>query len=187
MKITKQQIENIQIDYGIIYTNYGETDQKRLGPTQGGGEFNATKNIREIEFDGRRGKTKGMQVVDEINAVLKVTSLDTSMETLRLAMPYAQYDEIGKKLTCGSDNLGVLPDTAYLKNITMFAKTVKGEYKKIVLYNAMAENDFVFAAVPKGEGKVTLEVAAHWDPKDDTKDLFEVSDVTKIVDPPVGG
>jgi hypothetical protein len=184
MALTQQQLENIQIDYGIVYVNYGETDQALLGPTRGGGTFIVTKNIREIEFDGRRGKSKGAQVVDEINAQLNVTHLDTSMQTLKLAMPYATFEGDGSTtpytITCKSSNVGVIPSTAYLKNITMFAKTVKGEYKKITLYNAMTENDFNFAAVPKGEGTIAMEVYAHWDPTDDTKDLYKVEDAASI-------
>ncbi len=71
MALTQQQIENIQIDYGIVYVNYGDTDQKLLGPTRGGGEFVATATIRDIEYDGSKGKTKGMQVVDDITAQLE--------------------------------------------------------------------------------------------------------------------
>lgn len=185
MKLTQQQLENIQIDYGIVIVNYGETDQRVLGPTRGGGTFNATKNIRDIEFDGRKGKTKGAQVVDEINALLSVTHLDTSIETLALAMPYAKLSEDKKKLTCGTDSLGIISNERYLKNITMFAKTVKGEYKKITLYNALSENDFSLAAAPKAEGAVALEVHAHWDALDDEADLFEVEDVSSINPPEV--
>lgn len=184
MAFTQQQLENIQIDYGIVYVNYGETDEALLGPTRGGGTFSVTKNIREIEFDGRRGKTKGMQVVDEINAMLSVTHLNSSMETLKLAMPYATFEGDGTTIpytiTCKSANVGVIPSTAYLKNITMFAKTVKGEYKKITLYNAMSENDFSFAAAPKAEGTIAMEVYAHWDPTNDAQDLYKIEDVNSI-------
>ena len=63
MNLTQEQIENIQIDYGIVYVNYGEVGEAQLAPTRGGGTVTITKNIRDIEFDGRKGKTKGMQVV----------------------------------------------------------------------------------------------------------------------------
>lgn len=181
-KITQQQLENIQIDYGMVYVNFGVDGERRIGPTRGGGEFNATATIRDIEYDGSRGKTKGMQHVDDINAMLKVTNLDTSMGELALAMPYATYAE--EKITCKGTNLGVIPDSAYLENITMFAKVVGGGYKKITLYNAMAENDFVFAAVPKGEGQIAVEVYAHWDAQedDDTANLYEIEDVASMGD-----
>lgn len=180
MALTQQQVENIQIDHGIVYINYGETDQKMLGPTRGGGQFQVTKNIRDIEFDGRQGKTKGLQVVDEINAQLTVTHLDASLETLQLAMPYAKYDKTEKKITCGNDSVGIIPEEAYLKNVTMFAKVVGGGYKKITLYNAMSEADFTLTAAPKGEGEMPLEVYAHWDPMDDTQPLYEIEDVDAI-------
>ena len=182
MALTKQDIENIQIDYGIVYVNYGENDQKLLGPTRGGGEFVATATIRDIEYDGSKGKTKGMQVVDDITAQLNVTSLNASLESLKLALPYAKYDQATKTLTVDKDCLGIIPDEAYLKNITMFAKTVKGEYKKITLYNAMSENGLTFAAAPKAEGTIALNVYAHWDAVDDTTKLFEVKDVEGIVE-----
>lgn len=178
MALNKEQIENIQIDYGIVFVNYGEVDEKQLAPTRGGGTFTVTKNIRDIEFDGRKGKTKGAQVADEINAMLSVSLLNTSMENLALAMPWATYSD--GKLSAKSSNLGVIQDSAYLSNITMFAKVVGGGYKKITLYEAMTENDFSLAAAPKAEGVVTLEVHAHWDAEDDTADLYDIEDVGAI-------
>lgn len=178
MELTQQQIENIQIDYGIVYLNYGATGERKLAPTRGGGTFTATKNIREVEYDGRRGKTKGMQVVDEINAMLAVPLLDTSMDNLALAMPWATYAE--SKISAKSGNLGVIPNSAYVENITCFAKVIGGGYKQITLYSAMAENDFSLAAIPKGEGVINLEVHAHWDAEDDTKDLYDIQDIASI-------
>jgi hypothetical protein len=180
LALTQEQIENIQIDYGIVYANYGETDEAQLGPTRGGGEFAATATIRDIEFDGSKGKTKGMQTVDDIKAQLNVTQLNTSMDTLKMALPFAKYDEVTGKLSVGKDSIGIIPNEAYLKNITMFAKTVKGEYKKITLYNAMSENGLTLAAAPKAEGTIALNVFAHWDEVDDTKDLFDVEDVEDV-------
>lgn len=178
MNLTQQQIENIQVDYGIVFVNYGVVGERQLAPTRGGGTFIASKNIREIEYDGRRGKTKGMQVVDEINAMLSVPLMDTSLDNLALAMPYATY--ANDKISAKSSNVGVIADSAYLSNITLFAKIVGGGYKKIVLYNAMAENDFTLTAAPKSEGVITLEVHAHWDATDDTADLFDVIDIANI-------
>lgn len=184
MGLKKEQIENIQIDYGIIYTNYGEPDATKLGPCRGGGEFSVDNKIRDIEFDGMLGKTKDMQVVEEINAALKVTVLDTSIKTLALAMPYATLAGDGTatpySISCKSTDVGVIGSESYLKNVTMFAKTVKGEYRKITLYNAMHEGKFDLKAKPKGEGEVELEFNAHWDAQDDTKDLYKIETVTTI-------
>jgi len=178
LALTQEQVENIQIDYGIVYINYGETGVRQLAPTRGGGTFTVTKNIREIEYDGRKGKTKGMQVVDEINAMLSVPLLCASMDNLALAMPWATYSD--GKLSAESGNLGVIQDSAYLSNVTLFAKVIGGGYKKITLYNAMTENDFSLAAAPKAEGVITLEVHAHWDAEDDAADLYDIENVGTI-------
>ena len=80
-------------------------------------------------------------------------------------MPYAVYNEQEGKITCKGLYVGILPGEAYLKNVTMFAKVVGGDYKKITLDNALIEADFTLTAAPKGEGEMPLEVFAHWDPQ----------------------
>ena len=182
-ELTTEQLENIQIDYGLIYTNYGELDSALLGPTRGGGEFKANATVRQIEFDGQKGMTKGTKVVEDINAALTVVTLDTTMKTLAMAMPWATYDDVGGTITCKTANIGIIPSTSYLKNVTMFAKTIKGEYRKITLYNAMSEKEFSLAAKPKGEGEVSLEINAHWDATDDTANLFKVETVADLTPP----
>lgn len=178
MNLTTEQIENIQIDYGLIFINYGEIGEKQLGPTRGGGTFTVEKSIRDIEFDGRRGKTKGMQVLDELSAKLSTPLLDMSLDTLAMTMPYTTYAD--GKISAKSTNFGRLPTGAYLKNIALLARVVGGGYKLIKLYNAMSESDFSFTAAPKGEGVVQLEVYAHWDAEDDTKDLYDIVDVESL-------
>ena len=60
--LSENDKKKIQIDEGIVVVDYGETNEKVLGPTRGGVEFVVTPSIRDIEFDGRKGKTKGMQL-----------------------------------------------------------------------------------------------------------------------------
>ena len=178
MNLTQDQIDNVQIDYGILYLNYGVAGERLLGPTRGGGDFKATAKIREIDFDGSRGKTKGMQVVDGIDASLGVTLLDTSMDNLAMAMPYADYS--AGAITAKQSNIGIIPGSTYINNITEFCKTIGGGYKKITLYNAMAEGDFSLAAKPKAEGEIKLEIFAHFDATDDTANLYKIEDVVSI-------
>ena len=185
-KFSQAQKENIQIDYGIVYLNYGEINKSLLGPSKGGGEFNVDVKIRDIEFDGARGKEKGMQVVETVDSDLKVSVKDTSIKTLALAMPWATLTGAGTvespyELTCENINIGVIAETSYLKNVTMFAKTLKGEYRQITLYNAMHEGGFSFKATPKGEAEIELDFNAHWDPMDDAKDLYDIKTISTIV------
>jgi len=186
-KTRKEQIAEVQIDHGIIFINYGETDAFRLGPVRGGGGFNAENTIRDIEFDGQMGKTKGAQVTESVDATLSVVALDTSLQVMALGMPYATLTGDGTivpyVLECGVENIGIIKDEAYLKNVTMFAKTIKGEYRKITLYNAMSESSFELQAVPKGEGEIALEFGAHWDMEEEESQekLFKIETVASIV------
>lgn len=182
MKLKQEQLDNIQIDYGIVILNYDETDAERLGPTKGGAEFNATKNIRDVEYDGQKGKTKNLQVIDEINASLKFSILDTQLSTLAKVMPQSDYDQTAGLIK--NAKLGAIPASKYFKNITMFAKTMNGKYKKITLFNAMNESDFVLSSAPKAEGEIALEVYAHWDPLEVSEDLYTIDEVDSITTTP---
>jgi len=76
--------------------------------------------------------------------------------------------------------VGVIPGIAYLKNITMYCKTIKGDYRKLTLYNALNEADFALKAAPKGEGEVSLEFNAHWDSTDSSANLYLIETVASI-------
>lgn len=183
-KFTTQQLANVQIDYGIVYANYGETGARMLGPTRGGATFEANQQIRDIEFDGSNGKTKGMQHIDFIDAVLKLVSLAISNDDLEIALPYLTRsgETPNFTYTCGPTNLGMVPSADYLKNITVFGKKSGGGYIKITVYNAMNEAPFILAAVPKGEGTVNLEMHGHWesDVTETVDKLFDISTVAAI-------
>lgn len=187
MKVTKKQLENVQVDYGIVFVNYGVAGkQTHLGPTKGGGEFSATATIRDIEFDGMKGKTAGLQVIDEINAMLKVSIGDTSLDTLAQLMPCLKLvpDAGQTPAHIVNEAPGPIAADRYLDNITMFAKTLGGKYKKITLYNALAENPLSITAAPKTEGLVALEIHAHWELDDgdaiNPDLLFKIEDIDSI-------
>lgn len=95
-ELTKEQIENIVIDMGVVYVNYGELGEKILAPVRGGNQFLVERTIRDIEFDGRKGKTKGMRRIIEENAKLVVNLMDLSMDNLKLALAGATYGDADK-------------------------------------------------------------------------------------------
>lgn len=176
--LTKQQIESIQIDESVIFLDYGETTERFLAPTRGGGEFAATVSVRDIEFDGRHGKTAGTQVIEEQGASIKVTTLCMSQENLALAIPNCTIvSEDGK--TIKNPKTGVIPLEAYLKNITMFAKLISGKYKKITIYNPMHETGFTAKAVQKAEGELAFEFLAHYAHTDLDGDLWKVEEISE--------
>lgn len=183
-KLTQEQIESIVLDYGILYINYGETDSALIGPTRDGVEFSATANVREIEFDGRRGKTSGMRVIDEQNATIKTSILSTDLDVLGKLLIKSKYTDggSGSNGKLSNPNSGVIPSTKLLKNATVFGKTIGGGYKKITIKNAGADNDLTLSYKDKSEGVTALEISAHYDPTTeiDTQEFWTIEDVASI-------
>ena len=176
--LTKKQIESIQIDESVIFLNYGEADERVLAPTRGGGEFAATVTVRDIDFDGKHGKTAGTQVIEEQGASIKVTTLCMSQENLALAIPNCTIvSDDGK--TIKNPKTGIIPLESYLKNVTMFAKLVGGKFKKIVIYNPMHETGFTAKAVQKAEGELAFEFLAHYAHTDLDGTLWKVEEIAQ--------
>lgn len=182
-KLTPTQIEKIQIDEGVIFKNYGENDEQLLAPCRGGGEFSATATVRDIEFDGRNGKTAGLQAIEEQAASLKTTTINMSQESLLLAMPFARFessDSNANNKIIKNPKMGVISNESYLKNVTMFAKLIDGTYKKITIYNAMHEDGISVKAVQKAEGELELTFQAHYSTDNLDGDLWKIEDISEM-------
>lgn len=180
--LTQAQVNKIQIDEGVLFVDYGETSERKIGPTRGGGEFNATQTIRDIEFDGRVGKTAGMQVIESQEAVLKVNSLCCSQEEIQLALPGCRVTGTGDAAVIKNAKAGVLSaasgTSVYFKNLTLFAKLMDGKFKKITILNPLNEAAFAVKAVQKSENELALEVYAHYTIADLNGDLYQIEEVS---------
>ena len=160
VRLTEGQTNKIQIDEGIVVINMGEEDETILGPTRGGAEFTATPSIRDIEYDGRMGKTKGLQIKDGEDIELKVNTLNCSQEILELAIPNASIDTSSKKIEQG--DFGLIKSDNYLKNVSIITNTLDGNFKILQIKNAMHEGAFGFKAVQKSENEHNLDFFAHY-------------------------
>ena len=101
-----------------------------------------------------------------------------SQENLARAIPCCTVaSDEGK--TIKNPPTGVIPMSAYLKNVTMFAKTIGGKYKKITIYNPMHETGFTAKAVQKAEGELAFEFLAHYPHSDLDGDLWKVEEIAQ--------
>jgi len=181
-KLTKEQVENIQIDHGILIKNYGEENQLIIAPLRGGTNFKVERTYRDIEFDGKKGRTKGLKTIDEENATLTAKTLNTSLETLADKLPGATIttDENTHKITkIEGGNIGLIDEDEYIKNITMFAQKIDGKFIKVTIFNALDENGLDFSAVQKAEGEIELVYNAHHRYDEDSKP-YSIENVDKI-------
>lgn len=185
-KITKEQVENIQIDHGILYKNYGLESQSLIAPIRGGTNFKVERTYRNIEFDGAKGKTKGLKTLDDENATLTAKTLDFSLETMADKLPGAKItkdDKTNKITKIESGKLGLIDESEYIENITMFAQKISGEYIKVTITNALDENGLDFSAVQKAEGEVELVYSAHHEYDEDKKvPLYTIETVSTMED-----
>ncbi len=183
-KQKKVDVENIQIDHGIVFRNYGLESQKMLAPIRGGSTFKVERTIRQIEFDGQGGKTKGTEVIDDENATISAKTLNASLETLALALPGAKLTrkdgETGDIIKIESSELGLISDENYDENTTVFCKTLKGDFLKISIFDSMADNGLEFSAVQKAEGEIQLDFAAHHSYEDETKTIYSIEKIDKF-------
>ena len=161
VNLSTANVNKIQIDEGVVVVNYGETGEMVLGPTRGGAEFTVTPSIRDIEFDGRKGKTKGMQVKDGEDVSLKISTLCCSLDYLKLAIPGATVNPSTNTLTPG--NFGVVQSSAYLTNVAVVTKMLDGTYTILKVENAMHEGAFTYKGVSKNENEHSLEFLGHYD------------------------
>lgn len=179
INLTKKQIENIQFDEGLVYTNFGLETERMLGPIRGGSTFSVNATLRDIEYDGRQGPTEGMQLIELQEALLKTSSLCCTQEDLILAMPGAKIDPETKVIE-NVESGTLIPEDKYLDNVTVFAKLAGGTFKQITIYNVMHEGAMEFSAKPKAENEHALELKAHFDPFDRTKKIYRVEDIAEL-------
>ena len=172
VNLSTDDIKKIQIDEGIVVVNYEEEDEKVLGPTRGGATFTATPSIRDIEFDGRKGKSKNLQVKDGEDVELKINTLCCSLDNLKLAIPGAKIEE--KKITPGK--FGVISSDSYLKNVAVITKMLDDTFTIIKMSNPMHEGAFEYKGVSKSENEHNLDFLGHYDPTDATEEnIWDIS------------
>lgn len=176
VRLTEGQTEKIQIDEGIVVLNLGEETERILGPTRGGAEFTATPSIRDIEYDGRLGKTKGLQVKDGEDVTLKIITLCCSQENLALAIPNAKVTQETNKIEQG--DFGLIAESNYIPKVSIITKMLDNTYKILNLKNAMHEGAFTFKAASKAENEHNLELLGHYDALDLDEKIWDIEDST---------
>lgn len=91
--VTSKTPENVFIDAGAVYFNYGLADERLLGATRGGNEFNTNRVSKNIEADGIKGAVKGMKRITEVNPQITVNMLELSIDNLVKAIAGAEQSD----------------------------------------------------------------------------------------------
>ena len=136
---------------------------KLIGATQGGGEFKATPEIRQIEVDGVAGKAQGLEVIDSWEVSLVMNLLETTEESLRLSLGIAEIDSDSNGTYHIVKGNNEITDEHYIDNIT-YVGTITGSKEPVIIqvYNALSSDGLDLKTEDKKEAVLAVTVYGHY-------------------------
>lgn len=153
--ISSDTPKSIFIDAGAIYFNYGLSNEKRLGATRGGNEFNPGRVSKNIEVDGLKGAAKGMKRITEVNPQMTVNMIELSVYNLIKAIAGASSAETPVTKVIDAEYLG--PGTTGLDNFTVAHYPVVAGSEKVYVAGDLktrgTESDSHFVGGNKADNK----------------------------------
>lgn len=182
-------MEHLLLDAGAFFKNFtyvkdGEGNDtfdsaveagKLIGATKGGGEFSAVAAIRQIEVDGVKGRAKGLETIDSWDIYLKATVLETSADTIKLALGSATVDKAtSDKYDIITGNADISLDD-YVDNITWVGKLSGSDEPVIIqVYNALNTDGLKLTVQDKTEATIPMTFYGHYTPEDLDTPPFKV-------------
>lgn len=169
----QKTMEHLHTGAGAFFKNFNVgTDTyesaraggKLLGATQGGGEFKAAAEIRNIEIDGLPGKGKGTEIIDYIDVSLAMNFIETTPGILVMALGAADIDTT----TNGSYDIitgrNAFEDSDYIDNIT-YIGTITGSEEPIIIqvFNVLSTDGLNIKVEDKKEGVIPVTVYGHYE------------------------
>ena len=164
--VTSNTVDNLVLDAGVLFFNYGEVDETQIGATRGGSTWNLNRSVRKMGADGARGPIKGMSRIESVAPTLQINVLEMTKANLLQFIAGHSVDEVSNAthdLITGKE----IDTTDYVKNVALLA-TISGSAKPVivVIKNALAEGDWSLQLQDKNEATPSVTFGAHFDPSD---------------------
>lgn len=164
---TNQSAERFIIDAGAIYFNTtftagAFTGGELLGATSGGNEFVVQQEIRQIEVDGTKGRTKGLQIINFQNPTLTVNLKEMTAKNLSMALTGGEINTADTKYDIITSK-GVVDSKDYIKNITLVGKMTDGKDVVIVVENVLSIEGLEMTFEDNNEVVIPVAFAGHYD------------------------
>lgn len=187
--IRRATFTKLQFDAGVYLKNFDYSSYKSvqdlrsavieaiedgtniIGATRGGGSFEATPTIRQIEADGLRGPVVGSTRNDMWVVKMRGTMLEITAENFALALAMAEVTSDGniKKVKVHTE----IQDEDYIPSLCWVGQTAYGAML-INITNALNVNGATFTFTDKGEGTLPFEFQAHAEGFDEDYAPFEM-------------
>ncbi|MBR3795781.1 MAG: hypothetical protein IKK34_07105 [Clostridia bacterium] len=174
--LTPRTFENLQLNAGAFLKNFAydtatdkgtlenmvlaalESGDGVLGATRGGGSFQCTPTVRQIEADGMRYPVIGSTVNDMWTIKLTTTLLEITPENFADALMCCDVAKSGAKTTLTVRTSIEKED--YIPSLCWVGDTSKG-LVLIELKNALNLAGANFTFTDRGEGTLPVEFQAH--------------------------
>lgn len=169
---SKQTKENLLTGSGAFFKNFyvgvdtyesARAAGKLIGATQGGGEFKAVATIRQIEVDGVAGKAQGLELIDSWEVSQTMNLLETTPESLKLALGAADIDTITNGEYYIISGRSEIKDEDYLDNLT-YIGTITGSDIPVIIqvFNALSTDGLNIKTEDKKEAVLGITVYGHY-------------------------
>lgn len=171
-----ETFENLQLNSGVFLFNFDassyatvealedavlaalEAGTDIMGATIGGGSFNATPSIRQIEADGMRYPVVGSTQNDMWTVNLSTTMKEVTPENFKRALMTCDMTKEGNvtKLEVRTD----IKPSDYIPRCSWVGDTSRG-FVLIELDNVLNIAGAAFTFTDRGEGQIPVEFQAH--------------------------
>lgn len=166
---TSKTPERYLLDAGAIYFNLqfdeeGLATGELMGATNGGNEFTLEQEMRDIEVDGVKGRSKGGTVIQSENANLTVNLKELTADNIVRAIAGATIDEDAVPNYDVISSKGRIDMEDYAENVAYVGR-LSGNSKPviIVLDNALSLEGFTVTTSDDDEATVPITFGAHYD------------------------
>lgn len=166
---------NLLLDAGAVYANYGLAGEMLIGATSGGSDFSVKTKMRQPKIDGIKSNfAKGMEIIADVETTLKVNFLEVTPAILQMALigsidavSDANYNIItGKTVIASSD---------YLANIAWVGTLSGSTYPVvIVLKNVLSLDGLQIKTEDQKDITLPVTFTAHIDPATPTILPYEI-------------
>lgn len=171
---TQKTKENLLTGAGAYFKNFtvgtdtyesAKAAGKIIGATQGGGGFKATASVRQIEVDGAPTRTVGLETIDEWETTMNMNLIETTPETLQLALGAAKIEESDDHYIISGKSEIEAED--YIENIT-YVGTISGTNEPVIIqvFNALSTDGLDLQTSAKSEAVLGVTVYGHYDDED---------------------
>lgn len=169
---SQKTMENLHTGAGAFFKNFivgtdtyesARLGGKLIGATQGGGEFKAVAEIRNIDIDGLPGKGQGTEIIDYIDVSMGMNFIETTPDILAMALGAADIDTTTNGTYDIITGRNAFEDADYIGNIT-YIGTITGSEEPIIIqvFNALSTDGLNIKVEDKKEGVIPVTVYGHY-------------------------